>query len=159
MGDSQTFARGFEKELALILLPMAQYAFEATSATSQWVSGEVLATTIPTSWLVSFFALILFYVIFTFSLTILSLNSSEVALTKPRPASGDGPKVVNVVQLAADRLRQPAGLIWEHFEGEMQGRSLERGGVKMFDEAEGTTNRGVGVGMKANGGFGFFRTG
>jgi len=159
VGDSESFARGFEKELALILLPMAQYAFESAPTTSQWISGEVLATIIPTSWLIAFFVLILLYIIFTFALAVVALYSSKDALTNPQPASGDGPKVVNVVQLAADRLRHPTGLICEYFEGEGQWKSLERDGVEMFDETRGKTEEGIGIGIKSGGSFGFFRTG
>ncbi|KAG8861552.1 hypothetical protein FRB91_006260 [Serendipita sp. 411] len=161
-GNSSAVASLIEEKLSLLMLSMSHSVFETTPLSSLASQEHVLATVLPTSVMTTFFVFIIGFVVFVVFLTALALASSREAVYiggTGQAGSKGRPKLVNSVEMASQRLREPTGVIYKVFEEEMDDQQRwAKEGIEMFVEGQDTRRRqarDVVVGLKEDGSFGF----
>ncbi|KAG8801455.1 hypothetical protein FRC17_006653 [Serendipita sp. 399] len=171
-GESSALANLIGEKASHLLLSMSHSAFETTSVLAARSVQHQLATVLPTSTLVTFFAFILGFAGFVVVLAIMALISSREAFVignaGNRIGSIDEPTqkatLVSMVEVASQRLREPTGLIYKVFEEEADDEQRwAKEGIEMFIEGRNSRQRNgtagggrdVKVGLEEDGSFGF----
>jgi hypothetical protein len=167
--STSTSDTSFLKEIARSYiegyLPFAHSAFTPVPATTVDINSIVEGSLVPTPWLLTYLALLLLFGLLAVLQGVLALGASSEAVWRPNIApkknqsgTSRGSRV-NIVQLAADRLTSPIGLIYELFERSNNderdvARSLQDSNITMFKESGGMNGRGreirIGTGLKVD---------
>ncbi|KAG8802986.1 hypothetical protein FRC17_006294 [Serendipita sp. 399] len=166
-GESSALAKVIEERLSRLLLALSHSAFEMSPILTLSSRQTLMVTVLPTYIVVAFFAFLVAFAAFVVVLTIMALTSSREALVIAGNTQSQSDDVVNAVEIAKQRLCEPAGLIYQVFEGKTGQEEGEdrwaKEGIEIFLEGQDpqrrwetmVDGRNVKVGLDEDGLFGF----